>query len=100
MRVLMEPPGDEDAKKKVQTKGKKKKFAREEEEASNEPPTYEDTKQIFDKWERIRNKYWPESDLYNKNNNFDDTCALFFLEEFDKQEKLEERKKFNFYTNR
>ena len=89
MRVERKHPDDD-----TPPKGKEKKVE------NTDPPTYDDTKVLFDKWERIRDKYWPKSDLYSKNNTFQEICELFQLEEFDQQEKLEEKKKFNFYTNR
>ena len=62
-------------------------------------PSYNETEKILEQWEAIRTKYAPETDSYAKVNMFN---ALANKEEdkFEYQERIEERKKYNFYNRR
>ena len=62
-------------------------------------PSYNDTEEILKKWEAIRQKYAPETDSYAKVNMFG-ALKNAIKDEYEHQERIEEKKKYNFYNKR
>lgn len=70
-----------------------------DEEQDESVPSYNETELILEKWEAIRQKYAPDTDSFVKKNKFQafkDTTK----DSYENQERIEEKKQYNFYKNR
>ena len=63
-------------------------------------PSYMETQEILEKWQRIRDKYAPETDQYVKVSVIQNLKKWMVEDKYEQQERLEEKKKYNFYQKR
>ena len=63
-------------------------------------PSYGETQELLEKWDKIRNKYAPESDSYQKVSVLHNLKKWIQEDKYEQQERLEEKKKYNFYKKR
>ena len=63
-------------------------------------PSYQETQEIFEKWDVIRNKHAPETDTFKKISVMANLKKWLDEDKYDQQERIEEKKKYNFYKLR